>query len=417
MGRAPGIFLLMIMVALWVPVQLYAQAGEQPVVQARTVQNASAGAIVENTVAANDPDSGFENITIRWVQNNWKWLVLTLIALVSALATIIFGVLHRKDSKRRARERDKADDRRHQEVIGALIRWTAEEYDKSPTDNQEALKNIKTTLQYQQASEIQKSFIHAHNLQMEGKTQEARDKWRSVAQKIEKTSEPQSIKWISLARFNAGYLSAKLEKYEESLKDYNEVIRLNPKDARAYNNRGNTKSDLGHLKEALSDYDRAIQLNPNSSAAYNNRGVANRRLGYVKEALSDYDEALRLDPNLAIVYNNRGNARKHLGFAEEALVDFNKAIDLDSKLAIAYSNRGNTNIFLGRLEEALKDYNRTFGLDLILGLTSQGKRETIRELYQALELAKSFQNNNLVDTITKIIHRVESTLKSPSSLR
>ena len=63
---------------------------------------------------------------------------------------------------------------------------------------------------------------------------------------------------------------------EAAIPDYDEAIRLNPDDAKAYYNRGFAKSELEKYFEAISDYDQAIRLDPNDAKAYNNRGLAKR---------------------------------------------------------------------------------------------------------------------------------------------
>ncbi|MFM6007663.1 MAG: tetratricopeptide repeat protein, partial [Sphaerospermopsis kisseleviana] len=45
-----------------------------------------------------------------------------------------------------------------------------------------------------------------------------------------------------------GQLFGELKKYQEAIDDYTQAITINPKDANAYNNRGNAKSDLGDKK-------------------------------------------------------------------------------------------------------------------------------------------------------------------------
>ncbi len=46
----------------------------------------------------------------------------------------------------------------------------------------------------------------------------------------------------------------------KSLEDYNEAIRLDPKDAAAYYNRGLAKNSLEQYKEAIEDFDEAVRL-------------------------------------------------------------------------------------------------------------------------------------------------------------
>ena len=64
---------------------------------------------------------------------------------------------------------------------------------------------------------------------------------------------------------------------EEAIKDYNEAICLNPKFAKAYNNRGNAKYKLTQYEEALKDLNEAIRLNPNFPEAYLNRMFAKNK--------------------------------------------------------------------------------------------------------------------------------------------
>ena len=47
---------------------------------------------------------------------------------------------------------------------------------------------------------------------------------------------------------------------EQAIHDYSEVIRLNPKDANAYNNRGLVYQTLGKAEQAQRDFDKAKEL-------------------------------------------------------------------------------------------------------------------------------------------------------------
>src|SRR5437870_1440211 len=53
---------------------------------------------------------------------------------------------------------------------------------------------------------------------------------------------------------------------------FGQAIRLNPKDAEAYYNRGNAYRRLKQDPAALNDYSAAIKLNPDDARSYTNRG-------------------------------------------------------------------------------------------------------------------------------------------------
>ena len=82
------------------------------------------------------------------------------------------------------------------------------------------------------------------------------------------------------------------------MKDYSEAIKLNSKDAEAYNNRGNAYSLLGKYDQALKDYDEAVKLDPKNARIYGNRGMVKLSQGKAEEAQQDFKKAVELEPSL-----------------------------------------------------------------------------------------------------------------------
>src|SRR5207248_8403457 len=54
--------------------------------------------------------------------------------------------------------------------------------------------------------------------------------------------------------------------------------------------------DMHQHKRAIEDYDEAIRLDPKNADAYNNRGAVYKRLGQNKSAIESYTQALEADP-------------------------------------------------------------------------------------------------------------------------
>jgi tetratricopeptide (TPR) repeat protein len=171
---------------------------------------------------------------------------------------------------------------------------------------------------------------------------------------------------------------------QTTIQGFDKAIRLNPKDAHIYYERGQAYAKLGQTQRSIQDFDEAIRLDPKSSLAYGPRGDAYVKLGQTERAISDYDQAIRLDPTNATYYSDRGNAYHALGNAEQAQRDFDKAkeltanqaqyaiqrsihdfdeaIRLDPKHADGYYERGRAYAQLAQTQRAIQDFDEAIRL-------------------------------------------------------
>ena len=141
---------------------------------------------------------------------------------------------------------------------------------------------------------------------------------------------------------------------------YDEAIKLDPKYAHAWYNKGISLNSLGRYEDALTCYDEAIKLDPKYAIAWNNKGNSLNSLGRYEEALTCYDEAIELDPKDAIAWNNKGIPLNSLGRYEEALTCLDKAIELDPEYAYPRFNRSETFFAMHRWAEGFESIRDAF---------------------------------------------------------
>lgn len=100
-------------------------------------------------------------------------------------------------------------------------------------------------------------------------------------------------------------------------------------DAHYYNGLGTGMS--GNAGGAIEDFNKAIRLNPKHAKAWSNKGLALFRLYQNVEARQCFEKAIEIDPKYARAYHNRGT----LNFTErkknEACMDWKMALDLGFK--------------------------------------------------------------------------------------
>ncbi|MGE3150639.1 MAG: tetratricopeptide repeat protein [Pseudorhodoplanes sp.] len=136
---------------------------------------------------------------------------------------------------------------------------------------------------------------------------------------------------------------------EKALAAFDAAIRLNPKDAHAYNNRAILWRDRNAVDRAIADFDAAIRIDPvprSDIAAggvlniHSNRGLAWQAKGDHARARADFDEAIRRVPDDAEAHFRRARLFVEMNDAEHALADLDAAIRLAPDAPVAYYWRG-----------------------------------------------------------------------------
>ncbi|PHJ57402.1 serine/threonine protein kinase [Nostoc linckia z18] len=151
--------------------------------------------------------------------------------------------------------------------------------------------------------------------------------------------------------------------YEGAIQDFSQLIKLEPKNALAYNKRGDAYYRLGDYEQAQTDSSQAILLNPQDANAYYDRGFALYELRKYKEAIADYTQAIKFNSQDAYAYYGRGLARVQIKDNKGALGDFTKAIAIKPEYREAYLQRGILRRRLKLRQAAMQDFDKIIKID------------------------------------------------------
>lgn len=132
-----------------------------------------------------------------------------------------------------------------------------------------------------------------------------------------------------VARFRRGQVYAMKGAYALAKQDFDEAIRLNPRDFEAYNNRCWTNTATDDLPSAMKDCDEALRLKPGFADALDSRGLVKLKLGQFAGAIAEYDAALQTNPRSASSLFGRGIARQRSGVDGSADLSLAKSTDPD----------------------------------------------------------------------------------------
>jgi protein O-GlcNAc transferase len=159
-----------------------------------------------------------------------------------------------------------------------------------------------------------------------------------------------------------GSVLAEMKKYEAALASFQQVLSYQPQLAEAHVNRANVLALLNNHSDALAAYDKSLALKPNSADAWLGRGNVLRQLNRNIDALTAYDRALTLKPDLVGAWLGRGNIFNELRDFNKATAAFDKALEIKPDLAEAWLGRGNVFVELKSYREAQFAYDRALTL-------------------------------------------------------
>jgi tetratricopeptide (TPR) repeat protein len=179
-----------------------------------------------------------------------------------------------------------------------------------------------------------------------------------------------------------------------------QAIRINPKNAAFFVNRGNGLRDLKRFDDALVSFDRALALRPRYAEAHYNRANVLRDLGRLDDALVALDRALEAKPDFAAALCARGHALLERRRFAEAIESYDRALKLKSDDAEVLLKRGVAQLELKRVEEGLASFDAALAVnpDYVEALNARGvvlqdlnrSDEALMSFDRALQLAPDF---------------------------
>jgi tetratricopeptide (TPR) repeat protein len=167
----------------------------------------------------------------------------------------------------------------------------------------------------------------------------------------------------AIAFSNKGNALQGLKCYEDALMCYDKAISLEPTYHEVFNNKGNALQRLKRYEDALMCYDKAISLEPTYHEAFSNKGNALQELRCYEDALICYDKALLLQPSYHEALRNKGHALQELKCYEDALICYDLALSLQPTYQEAYINKAYVLKVLKKYDEALKNYDKALALN------------------------------------------------------
>lgn len=125
---------------------------------------------------------------------------------------------------------------------------------------------------------------------------------------------------------------------ELKIEYYTKAIELDPKYAKAYNNRGWAYYLMGDYNRALEDVTKAFTYIDADdidtlSGAFGTRANIYREQGRYDEAMKDVEKQIELVPEYNWAYYTRGQIYRAIGEVEKARADFTKACKMGKEEA------------------------------------------------------------------------------------
>ena len=148
--------------------------------------------------------------------------------------------------------------------------------------------------------------------------------------------------------------------FQGALREFDQVVRLDPSSHLGWYNRGMVHRDLGDCRGAVEDFSQALKRNPDYFGALYHRANCRQALGRFHDAIADYTRAVELPGRVDgrfLAHFGRGDARRRSGDLEGALADYSRVAEARTDTT-ALRSRAWVNLYLGRWQAAYEDAAR-----------------------------------------------------------
>jgi tetratricopeptide (TPR) repeat protein len=162
---------------------------------------------------------------------------------------------------------------------------------------------------------------------------------------------------------NYGQTLARAGQTDNAIAEFRKAIAVKQEYPEAENNLGFVLAGLGHPDDAMEHYRRAIAEKPAYAEAHSNLGHLLTEQGNLDGAIEQFQQALSIDPEYAEAHNGLGFALASANRLDGAADEYRRAIDADPKYADAYNNLGVVLARQRRLDEAIQDFSKAIELD------------------------------------------------------
>ena len=155
---------------------------------------------------------------------------------------------------------------------------------------------------------------------------------------------------------------------------------------------GSEYARLGLLEEAYSYFTAALKLNPREAAAYDMRARIWRDWGFPQRGMADAARAAYYAPSAASAHNTWGTLLAATGRLRDARTEFERARTLEPDAAYALTNLCYTDFVSGDIDRAIAECRAALaidpgstvaGNDLALSLVAAGHYAAAEEQFQA----------------------------------
>lgn len=110
--------------------------------------------------------------------------------------------------------------------------------------------------------------------------------------------------------------------YHGAIRDYQEALKVNPKDFKSCFNMGLSYDRMGDLKKAMHYYHQALRIKPTNAHIYYNMACVSMRMKTNSKAVEYMTKAIQLNPSNAKFFKTRGLANRLAGRFTQSASDY-----------------------------------------------------------------------------------------------